>query len=72
LLLPARDRLKKFYVGTREFDPVNVGFVTDRRDGAFELDTSPPGNSNAGHDTYGNDKLTEEQRWQLVEYLKTL
>ena len=30
------------------------------------------GNSNAGHDKYGTDMLTEEQRWQLVEYLKTL
>jgi len=72
LLLPAKERMKKFYVGTREFDPVNVGFVTDQRDGAFELDTSLPGNSNTGHDTYGNDNLTDEQRWQLVEYLKTL
>jgi hypothetical protein len=44
LLLPAKDRMKKFYVGTREFDPLNVGFVTKKRDGAFELDTSLPGN----------------------------
>ncbi len=72
LLLPAKDRVKTFYVGTREFDPVNVGFVTDQRDGAFAFDTSLPGNSNAGHDTYGTDQLTDEQRWQLVEYLKTL
>jgi hypothetical protein len=72
LLLPVKDRMKKFYVGTREFDPANVGFVTDARDGAFELDTALPGNSNIGHDTYGTDALTDEQRWQLVEYLKTL
>ncbi|HEY6258435.1 MAG TPA: di-heme-cytochrome C peroxidase [Xanthobacteraceae bacterium] len=72
LLLPAKDRMKKFFVGTREFDPVNVGFVTEQRDGAFELDTSLPGNSNAGHDKYGTDTLTDEQRLQLVEYLKTL
>jgi mono/diheme cytochrome c family protein len=72
LLLPAKDRMKKFYVGTRDFDPVNVGFATDKRDGAFEFDTSLPGNSNAGHDAYGTDTLTDEQRWQLVEYLKTL
>ena len=36
------------------------------------LDTALPGNSNVGHDTYGTDALTDEQRWQLVEYLKTL
>jgi hypothetical protein len=72
LLLPAKDRMKKFFVGTREFDPVNVGFTTDNQDNTFEFDASLPGNSNAGHDTYGTDSLTDEQRWQLVEYLKTL
>ena len=72
LLLPATGRMKTFFVGTREFDPVNVGFVTEMRDGASAFDTSLPGNSNAGHDTYGTDKLTDEQRWQLVEYLKSL
>jgi hypothetical protein len=72
LLLPAKERMKKFFVGTREFDPVNVGFTTDNQDNTFEFDASLPGNSNAGHDTYGTDSLTDEQRWQLVEYLKTL
>ena len=72
LLLPAKDRKPTFYVGTRDFDPVNVGFVIDKRDGAFQFDTSLPGNSNAGHDTYGTDTLTDVQRWQLIEYLKTL
>ena len=33
-------------------------------------DTTQPGRSNAGH-TYG-DSLTESQRWDLIEYLKTL
>jgi hypothetical protein len=72
LLLPANDRVKRFYVGTRDFDQVNVGFSTEKKDGAFEFDTSLPGNSNAGHDTYGTSTLTDVQRRQLVEYLKTL
>lgn len=72
LLLPARERVKKFYVATREFDPVNVGFTTDEQGGTFEFDTSLDGNSNAGHDTYGTDSFTDEQRFQLIEYLKTL
>ena len=74
LLLPTAERLKTFNVGTREFDPVNVGFKNESMPGAFLFDTTLPGNSNAGHDgpSYGTDKLTEEQRWQLVEYLKTL
>ncbi|PTR14379.1 hypothetical protein C8R31_10651 [Nitrosospira sp. Nsp2] len=72
LLLPAKDRVTKFFVATREFDLVNVGFTTGRQHGAFEFDTSLPGNSNAGHDSYGTDSLTNDQRFQLVEYLKTL
>jgi hypothetical protein len=70
LLLPAKDRVKKFFVGSREFDPVNVGFTFTEQPGTSLLDTSLKGNSNAGHDTYG--VFTETQRWQLVEYLKTL
>lgn len=70
LLLPGKDRIKKFYVGSREFDPVNVGFATAQGSDTTLLDTSRKGNSNAGHDTYG--VFTEEQRWQLIEYLKTL
>lgn len=33
-------------------------------------DTTKPGRSNAGH-TFGDD-LTEEERWAVIEYLKTL
>lgn len=75
LLLPAAQRDKTFYVGSREFDTVNVGFAFKNSDpGTSPFDTSLPGNSNAGHDgpAYGLDKLSDEQRWQLVEYLKTL
>lgn len=69
LLLPSK-RSKVFKVGSREFDPVNVGFRTDR---GFEFDTSLPGNSNAGHDTYGVKDLTDDtQRAALLEYLKSL
>jgi mono/diheme cytochrome c family protein len=72
LLLPVKDRAKQFFVGTRDFDPKNVGFKTDNAPGAFLFDTTKPGNSNAGHDTYGMDAMTDDQRWQLVEYLNTL
>jgi len=67
LLLPAPQRSTNFKVGSRTFDSVNVGFDTE--DGSFSFDTTLPGNSNAGH-LYGT-QLTEEERWQLVEYLKT-
>ena len=73
LLLPAAQREPSFQVGTREFDPVDMGF---RNEGAFTLDTSLPGNSNAGHDgpIYGNEELANDKDRMdaLLEYLKTL
>jgi hypothetical protein len=74
LLLPSAQRVKQFYVGSREFDSVNVGFKFDGASDASLFDTTLPGNSNAGHEgsAYGTDKLTDQQRWELVEYLKTL
>ncbi len=70
LLLPSNQRTTKFYVGNREFEPKKVGFSTDQAAGTTLFDTSLSGNSNLGHDTYGT--FTEEERWQLVEYLKSL
>lgn len=67
-LLQAPDqRVKDFQVGSREFDPVNVGFDAT---GTFHFDTRLPGNSNAGH-TFGT-QLTDDQKWALIEYMKTL
>ena len=77
-------RPDKFRVGSREFDPVNVGYVSEGYDG-FVFDTSQPGNSNAGHE-YGTlhettldskdpsrpKPLTKQERLDLLEYLKSL
>ena len=72
MLLPATERSKTFYLGTREFDPVNVGYQTAvSADNSFKFDTSLPGNSNSGHD-YGNAELTNDQRKALIAYMKTL
>ena len=53
MLLPPEKRDKKFFVGRREFDPVNVGYVTepdaDGDDDGFWLDTGIAGNHNTGH-----------------------
>jgi processive rubber oxygenase RoxA-like protein len=46
-------RSTKFTVGSREFDPVKVGLVSKSKSeysGLYELDTSLPSNSNAGHE----------------------
>jgi hypothetical protein len=78
LLLPPAQRPAMFRVGSRAFDPVKVGYVTDERaDNDFlfrtrdTMDRVIDGNSTAGHD-YDNAKLSDEDRKALVEYLKTL
>jgi mono/diheme cytochrome c family protein len=81
LLLPADRRDKIFYVGSREFDPKYVGFQTAKFEDSFEFDTSQPGNSNQGHEfrnapagTAGviGPELSDEGRWAIIEYLKSL
>jgi hypothetical protein len=83
LLLPPDRRKPFFYTGTREFDPVHVGFLTDQApDNDFRLDTSILGNLKKGHD-YGVAELDHEttdekshktinDRMALIEYLKSL
>jgi hypothetical protein len=78
LLLPPSDRPKSFYVGTREFDPVKVGFKTEQSaENGFLFrvfdDQGKPieGNRNSGHD-YNNAGLSEADREALVEYMKGL
>ena len=73
LLLRQEERSQVFYLGNREFDPTKVGYVATLEASdipLFKFDTSLKGNSNQGHE-YGVD-LTDNQKWQLVEYLKTL
>jgi hypothetical protein len=71
LLLPASERPKSFFVGSREYDPKRVGFRYDAMSNldGFELDTTLEGNSNAGHE-YGTS-LSDDDRWALVEFLKS-
>ena len=77
LLLPPAQRPATFFVGSRSYDPVKVGYVTTASaDNGFQFvtrDAAGPvvGNSNAGHD-YGNSGFSEADRLALVEYLKTL
>jgi hypothetical protein len=66
LLVPAASRPKSFRRGTRAYDAKLMGYADE---GAYRLDTSAEGNSNAGHE-YGTD-LTEQEKRELIEYLKT-
>ncbi len=80
ILLPEEQRSKTFVLGSRAFDPVRVGFAMDQPTTAdgyspFVLDTTRRGNWNTGHEyttTATGVPFSDEQRWELVEYMKTL
>jgi hypothetical protein len=74
-------RPTEFEVGSREFDPRKVGLRTEGYDG-FTFKADKRGDFNIGHE-YGTihapavngekpEPLTDEERWDLVEYIKTL
>lgn len=78
LLSPQAERPNNIHLGSLNFDPVRVGY--DYKEGPFKLDTSKQGNLNVGHEftdarsgkgVIGRG-LSEQERWALVEYLKTL
>jgi mono/diheme cytochrome c family protein len=88
LLLPDTEREKSFYVGSKDFDVNNVGFVSSQKGNSFQFNTVDgagkpiPGNGNQGHSgkyhttTKAQDgqwrNYTDEERYHLIEYLKTL
>ena len=76
LLTVPKNRIKEFQVGNREFDPINVGYITDTLKGpsifrVLKKDrTIMKGNSNLGH-SYGT-LFTDKEKWDLIEYMKSL
>lgn len=75
LLKKPEERITEFWVGSREFDPVNVGFDISQGLSKFSVyesgtTTIMPGNSNRGHH-YGAD-LSDDEKRSLIEYMKTL
>lgn len=73
LLRDPAQRPKQFIRGYDVYDQKKAGFVYDtpesKRTG-FLYDTTVPGNGNGGH-LYGT-KLSDDQKMDLVEYMKTL
>ncbi|NBF06774.1 hypothetical protein GV819_31360 [Pseudomonas sp. Fl5BN2] len=67
-------RPQVFFTGSDVYDPQKVGFITSgptlQGPGYFKYDTHLEGNSNSGH-RYGT-QLSDQQKWQLIEYMKTL
>lgn len=88
MLLPDTQRDASFYVSNSAFDTKKVGFESVKKGNYFLFETldskgSPiAGNSNKGHSGHrftqsrGEDgqwrDYTDEERYQLIEYLKTL
>jgi hypothetical protein len=78
LLLPPDRRSDSFWTGTTQFDPRRVGYrVEPSNENSFLFRTRDDqgnivwGNFNGGHD-YDNAALSDRERIDLVEYLKTL
>ncbi|MBP7335074.1 di-heme-cytochrome C peroxidase [Niveispirillum sp.] len=75
LLTDEKRRPTSFHVGSRQFDPVKVGYQTEPEPGreTYEFDTGFPGNFNTGHTgrLYGTE-LGDDDKLALIEYLKTL
>lgn len=81
MLSPVEERDETFYLGSKNFDPVDVGFDTSKLKGGFFFDTRVTGNSNTGHEFKGDGIgepgvvgrfLKKEERRDLIEFLKTL
>lgn len=71
VLSPAADRPEKFSVGSSQYDPEKVGYVSEISDSSpFVFDTTQSGNSNSGHE-YGTT-LSDSEKMSLIEFLKSL
>lgn len=68
MLTPPDQRPQAFLVGTREYDPRNLGYRTDQN--GFTFDTTKAGNRNTGH-PFGTT-LKPEEKEDLLEFLKRL
>lgn len=80
LLSPQSERPDTFWTGSKQFDPVKVGFDSSELKGGYLYDTSRSGNSNRGHEFKAGPKgngvigpaLSAEDRAAIIEYLKSL
>ena len=73
LLREPSQRPKQFIRGYDVYDQRKAGFVYDTAEAktaGFLYDTAVPGNGNGGH-LYGT-KLSDDQKMDLIEYMKTL
>ena len=75
---PADKRPATFKLGTKEYDPVKLGYVVDGPRfltppgmQPFTYDTRLLGNWNTGHEWWFYPDLDDEMRFDIIEFLKT-
>jgi len=80
LLSPQTERPSTFWLGSKEFDPVKVGYDFSELKGGYLFKTDVPGNANSGHEFKDGPKgkgvigpsLSPDDRWALIEYMKSM
>jgi hypothetical protein len=80
LLSPQAERPDTFWLGSKQFDPVKLGHDTSEMKGGYLFDVKQPGNSNKGHEFKDGPRgngvigpaLSPDDRWALIEYLKSI
>ncbi|MFL0810845.1 MAG: hypothetical protein K6L76_10555 [Agarilytica sp.] len=75
LLQAPKHRPASFWVGSYELDAKKVGINTNKGESLFQVFqpdgvSFQPGNANSGH-TFGTH-LSDEEKWRLIEFLKSL
>lgn len=85
LLSPVEERDSIFWLGSKEYDPVHLGYDSRELKGGFKFDTGLLGNSNKGHHFTGDKDswksgrkgvigryLEPDERLAIIEFLKSM
>jgi len=80
MISPREERESWFWSGTKEYDPVDLGYRNLAVPGAVKYDTRVTGNDNTGHEFRAGCQsngvigpyLKPEERRQIIEYLKAM
>jgi hypothetical protein len=80
MISPREERESWFWSGTKEYDPVDLGYRNLAVPGAVKYDTRVTGNDNTGHEFRAGCQsngvigpyLKPEERRQIIEYLKVM
>jgi mono/diheme cytochrome c family protein len=80
LLSPVSERPSTFWLGSKQYDPVNVGYETQKLKGGYFYDVTLSGNHNQGHEFRDGPRgkgvigplLPPQDRRALIAYMKSL